>query len=195
MGDEHEKLIKAGWQAYGSWQLDRAEHLARQAIEQAPLHGLGWYLLGCVLERFERLREADQAFLRATRAEEAKHNPPFRVSWRRFELVVDRTRRDLERQFGCNLNEVDIILEDHPQLEVSPATAVEEGEEGEEGDGPLGRFHGPVRAELASGSLAENPRIHLFRRPHEHRVTTATEFDMEIDNTLDRLFSFYMGIS
>ncbi len=177
------ELLEPAWEAYRLGRTERAIALARHAVESFPEHGDGWWWLGCALERSGRLIQADRAFLRATKAKSDPCAPPYRVSWARFQRSVDLAADALPAPLQTALKEVTLCLADY-------ALPVELGDH--EDPELMGLFEGAPRGEPeALGELS--PRIHLWRRSHEHAATTAREFDAEVRQTLLHELGHYLG--
>ena len=183
---DYERLLDQGWIAYRNDDTASSIDYASQASTSAPRDGRGWYLLGCALERDQQLIAADRAFRKAQHAEIDAHIPPFRVSWRRFERAVSSAADALPSELSVALTEVHLVLVNYPAPNQLP---------NDEEIEILGCFEGAPRADLveAAGDPESVPRIHLFRRPHEHATTSGWEFDQEVRRTLYHELGHYLG--
>ncbi len=182
MSAEHH--IAAAWKSYRQAKPRQGVEHAQRAVEADPDDGEGWYVLGCNLERAGRLRDADRNFMRA---EETKHNPagaPWRVSWSRFQRSVQSAASALPDDLRGALDEVTLVMADYAEPYI-----IQEYEDPE----LLGLFEGATRADRDGLHGMVSPRIHLWRRSHEHACASAKEFDEEIRQTLHHELGHYLG--
>jgi len=187
--EEYAQLVADSWQAFHEDAPDLGSRHARQAIALAPEDGRAWYALACNLERAGSLIAADQAFRRAAGCDHEPHPAPFRVAWRHFETAVARAAEDLPEQLQSALGEIELVLSDYPGGEVADQERTYE---------MLGLFSGTTKAEgaaagAAGGDLEIPPRIHLYRRAHEHIAPSTDEFAREVRRTLYHELGHYLG--
>lgn len=185
--DRYAQLVADSWEAYHDDRSEDAVTLARQAIELQADDGRAHYILACALERSGRLIHADRSFRRAAQCDNEPHLPPFRVSWRYFEAAVAQACDALPDRLQASLAEIDLVLSDYPGAEVANQEVTHE---------MLGLFHGPVQADRAAGPSDEPmlpPRIHLYRRAHEHIAASALEFIAESQRSLNHELGHYLG--
>ncbi len=176
-------LLDQLWQAYRTGNPTRMGELARLAIEQFPDRGDGWFAAACAFERAGDLRRADKAFARASRSPVEPAAPPYRCGFATFKRLVDDVLETLPPPLRAVIDEVTLILTDYPDADALEIT-----------DDPelLGLFTGPCKADGDQpGEIS--PRIHLYRRAHEHACSTADEFRDELRKTLLHEFGHYLG--
>ncbi|MBA2482623.1 MAG: metallopeptidase family protein [Planctomycetes bacterium] len=173
------------WDAYQKAEIERGLTLGRTAVVQMPEHGELWFGLACCLERAGDLMAADRAFSRATRCTVDPQPLPYRVGWPRFQRAVEEASARLPKRLRDVLGEVTLILADYAEPELIASHGEPE---------LLGLFEGVPRGDRLSpppGSLS--PRIHLFRRAHEHNSSTAQSFAAEVTQTLYHELGHYIG--
>lgn len=176
-------LVERAWRAYRQADAAGAAILAQRAADADPAWGEAWFVLACARERGGDLVAADAAFRRATQAERDPAGPPFRCSWRHFRRLVDEAAAAIPERLRPAFAELTLALEDY----ASP-TVLDGYDEPE----LLGMFVGTPRGEEAApGELS--PRIHLWRRAHEHACTDAEAFAAEVRTTLFHEFGHYLG--
>jgi len=183
--EQFEKALEGAWAAYRRGDCDAGIALVEQALDSSGNNGRAWYTLAVLQERAGRLMDADRAFHRATRAMHEPQAPPCRLSWARFLRAVEQAADRLPDELREALQEIDLVLADHPSSEQLF---------GEDDDELFGLFTGPCKGDRGhddSGTLT--PSIHIFRRAHEHAVSSALEFDAEIENTLYHELGHYLG--
>jgi predicted Zn-dependent protease with MMP-like domain len=177
-------LIEAAWTAYREARPADGIAAAEQAVAADAGHGGAWYALACNLERAGRLADSDRAFARAARAATAPEPAPFRVSWARFQRSVRAAGDALPRDLRAALGEVTLVLADYAEPYLLAEYTDPE---------LLGMLEGPTRAERDHGGEV-SPRIHLWRRAHEHAAVDAASFDEEVQQTLHHELGHYLGI-
>jgi predicted Zn-dependent protease with MMP-like domain len=176
-------LLDPVWAAYRTNQLDTALTLAKALTQSHPDRGGVWFAYGCVLERRGDHLAADRTFSRAARCKEDPVGRPYRCNWPAFRRIVDQHLSALPAAIRSAIDEVTLVLADYADPEL-----LDDGKEPE----LLGLFLGPVRAERDQG-MEISPRIHVYRRAHEHCCATATEFRQELRTTLLHEFGHYLG--
>jgi predicted Zn-dependent protease with MMP-like domain len=176
--------IDAAWKAYRQAKPQAGIDHAWRAVEQDSADGESWYALACNLERAGRLSDADKAFVRAARAPARAVGAPWRVTWARFQRSVKAAADALPPEFRAALSEITLVSADYAEPYLI-----------EDCDDPelLGLFEGATRAESGSIHGMVSPRIHLWRRTHEHATGSAREFDAEVAKTLHHELGHYLG--
>jgi predicted Zn-dependent protease with MMP-like domain len=143
--------------------------------------------LGCALERQGATGRSDRAFRRAANAANDPQAPPARVPWRRFVAAVEAAAEALPSALRQALEEVPLELADYtpPYLLEEHPTEIE----------LLGLFEGPTRGDRADLMAIPDtgPRIHVFRRPHEHQCWSVRELTEEVRRTVHHEFGHYLG--
>lgn len=176
--------IDAAWKSYRQAKpLAGIEH-ARRAVDNDSEDGESWYALACNLERANRMREADKAFARAERAKERAIAAPWRVTWNRFQRTVAVAAEALRPEFKAALAEITLVMADYAEPYL-----IEDFEDCE----LMGLFEGAERADKGTMHGMISPRIHLWRRSHEHTCSSAKEFDAEVGRTLYHELGHYLG--
>jgi predicted Zn-dependent protease with MMP-like domain len=175
------EIINAGWQAYGQGDLDAALAQVRLGLTESRDHGGLWFLLGCALERGERLREADRAFTRAAKASQERRPLPYRIGWSHFARLVQDACDSLDDEDRQALEELDLVLADHPE-----AGIIEPGTDPE----PIGFFAGHRRGVVRG----ERGRLHLYRRALEHRCGSHNELGGLLAQALAAQTRVYRGV-
>lgn len=176
--------IDAAWKSYRQAKPRAGIEHAGRAVENDGTDGESWYVLACNLERADRKREADKAFVRAARAANRPVGAPWRVTWQRFQRSVALACEALPPDLRAALGEVTLVLADYAEPYL-----IEDYEDPE----LLGLFEGAVRGERGFGGMV-SPRIHVWRRSHEHTCGSAKDFDAEIRQTLHHELGHYLGI-
>lgn len=179
-----EHHIEAAWAAYRRDRPLVGIGHARQAVEADGTDGESWYALACNLERAGRLREADRAFAAAARAPANPVAAPFRVTWSRFQRAVADAAAALPPDMRAALDEVTLVLGDYAEPYLLEGHADPE---------LLGMFEGAERAEREGLHGMVSPRIHLWRRSHEHAAGSARDFAAEVRQTLHHELGHYLG--
>ncbi len=176
--------IDAAWTSYRLAKPEDGIAHARLAVAADASDGESWYALACNLERIGQLHEADRAFLHAERAPERSIVAPFRVSWSRFQRSVKTACDVLPPDLRNALAEITLVTADYAEPYLLEAF-----------DDPevMGMFEGATRAESDNASGVISPRIHLWRRSHEHACTSAKDFDNEVKQTLHHELGHYLG--
>jgi predicted Zn-dependent protease with MMP-like domain len=181
--DQSQTLIDRVWVAYRRAELKAAVDLGRLAVDEFPDRGGAWFAYACAVERTGDLRAADKAFARAARCTQDPVGLPYRCGWRAFCAMAERTARDLPQPLRAAIDEVTLVYADYAEPELL---------DGFDDPELFGLFMGPVRAERDQpGEIS--PRIHLFRRAHEHGCATVEEFRAEVRTTLLHEFGHYLG--
>jgi predicted Zn-dependent protease with MMP-like domain len=179
------KPSDAIWSAYKSADPARGVSIGRAAVSEHPEDGEAWYALACCHERSGDLIAADRCFGSAARATREPQERPYRVSWERFRHIVDQSVEALPPKLRAAMGEVTLVLADYAEPEL-----IEHHPDPE----LLGLFSGVARGDRLSpapGTLS--PRIHVFRRAHEHATTSAVEFADEVRRTLYHELGHYIG--
>jgi predicted Zn-dependent protease with MMP-like domain len=176
--------IDAAWKSYRQAKPLAGITHARRAIEADTLDGESWHVLACNLERADRLCEADKAFARAERAKNRPVAAPWRVSWSRFQQAVHAAAAALPDDLRKGLEEVTLVMADYAEPYL-----IEEYTDAE----LLGLFEGAERAERGGMHGMISPRIHIWRRSHEHSCGSAKQFADEIRQTLHHELGHYLG--
>ncbi|MCS6969467.1 MAG: metallopeptidase family protein [Planctomycetota bacterium] len=176
--------LTAAWKAYRHGDPAQGVRHAERALAADAEDGEAWYALACNLERSEAYIAADRAFLRAARARYRPQAPPWRVSWARFQRAVRAAVDALPMPLRAALDELTLVLADYPEPYLL---------EGYEDPELLGIFEGEPRTERGQHSGSLSPRLHLWRRPHEHAADSAAAFDAEIRQTLHHELGHYLG--
>jgi predicted Zn-dependent protease with MMP-like domain len=180
-----DELIATAWRAYRNADAMAAVAAARAAVAEAPKSGAAWYALGCCLERAGALSQADRCFRFAARTSDDPQPPPYRVSWRRFEQLAERTRENLPAKLRSAFAEVTLILADYAE----PSLLIE-AEEPE----LLGLFVGHERGDRMEVDEPDpSPCIYIFRRAHEHSCSTRDDFAAQVRMTIHHEFGHYLG--
>jgi predicted Zn-dependent protease with MMP-like domain len=179
-----QELIDRAWKAYRQAKPRQGAEHARAALSGDADDGEAWYALACNLERAGRLMEADRAFVRADRAPKRGVGIPYRVSWSRFQRSVKAAAEALPPQLKAALGEVTLVLADYAEPYL-----IEDYEDPE----LMGMLEGSPRSERSGYGGLVSPRIHIWRRTHEHTAGTAKEFDAEIRQTLHHELGHYLG--
>lgn len=176
--------IDAAWKSYRQAKPRAGIEHAQRAVAADEGDGEAWYALACNLERAGRLRDADRAFRRADRAPSRAVGAPFRVTWARFQRAVAAASAALPDPLRAALNEVTLVMADYAEPYLI-----------EDYDDPelMGLFEGPERGERGGLHGMVSPRIHIWRRSHEHATGSAKEFDAEIRQTLHHELGHYLG--
>ncbi len=176
--------IDAAWKAYRQAKPRQGLEHASRAVALDGDDGDAWYALACNLERADRLREADRAFARATRAAQRPVDAPWRVTWARFQRSVRDAGEALPADLKSALAEVTLVMADYAEPYLL-----------EDYDDPelMGLFEGAERSEREGLYGLVSPRIHVWRRSHEHSCGSARQFDEEVRQTLHHELGHYLG--
>lgn len=176
--------IDAAWKSYRQSKPRPGIEHAWRAVEADPDDGESWYAFACNLERGGRLRESDKAFAKAARAKNRAVGAPWRVTWARFQRSVKAAAEALPEDLRGALNEVTLVMADYAEPYLI-----------EDYDDPelMGMFEGAPRAEKGGMHGMVSPRIHVWRRSHEHSCGSAKEFDEEVRKTLHHELGHYLG--
>lgn len=173
------------WDAYRSGEAARGVALGRAAVAEHADHGEAWFALACCHERAGDLLAADRCFARAARSRIDPQPSPCRVSWPRFRRIVDDAVAALpEKLRRVLLGEVTLVLADYAEPELLREHADPE---------LLGLFTGTPRGDRLGESGIVSPRIHVFRRAHEHACTSQRELADEARKTLYHELGHYIG--
>lgn len=175
--------LSAAWSIYRHADPEAMARAARRLIERHGRHGEAWFWAGCLHERCGRLIQADDCFRAASRATEEPVDQPCRVSLYTFRRCVDQAVAAIPERFRPAFAKLALELGDYAE-----PFQIEGFEEPE----VLGLFIGtPIGDEGGAGELT--PRIHLWRRAHEHATCDTREFAAEIRTTLFHEFGHYLG--
>jgi predicted Zn-dependent protease with MMP-like domain len=173
------------WEAYRLDEAASGVTAGRSAVLAFPHQGEVWFWLACCLERNKDLRGADHCFLMASKTTIDPQPLPFRVGWRHFQHAVETAGDSMPEKLRAALEEVTLILSDYADPELL---------EGFDEPEILGLFAGRERADTDEESGGDvSPRIHIFRRAHEHHCTSRVEFDAEVGRTLYRELGHFLG--
>lgn len=176
--------IDAAWKSYRQAKPRQGIEHAGRAVAADADDGEGWYVLACNLERGGQLREADRAFVRAERAKERAAAAPWRVTWERFRRSVKDAADALPGELRAALDEITLVMADYAEPYL-----IEDYEDPE----LLGLFEGATRAERGGLHGMVSPRIHIWRRSHEHACGSTRQFDEEVRQTLHHELGHYLG--
>lgn len=176
--------IDAAWKSYRQAKPLAGIEQARWALEADAEDGESWYVLACNLERATLMREADKAFARAERAKERAVGAPWRVTWSCFQRTVGTAAEDLRPEFLAALREVTLVMADYAEPYL-----LADYEDPE----LMGLFEGAERADMGTLHGMVSPRIHLWRRSHEHSSASAKQFREEVGRTLYHELGHYLG--
>jgi predicted Zn-dependent protease with MMP-like domain len=176
--------IDAAWKSYRQAKPRQGIEHAGRAVDADRDDGESWYVLACNLERGGRLREADRAFARAARAKQRAVGSPWRVTWARFQRSVKAAAGALPPELRAAFDEVTLVMADYAEPYL-----IEDYDEPE----LMGLFEGAVRGERGGIHGLVSPRIHVWRRSHEHSCGSSQQFDEEIRQTLHHELGHYLG--
>jgi len=178
--------VTKAWNAFRLGDAEAGIAAARAGLVVNARHGALWHVLGACHERAGRLGRADRCFHRAAHAHDQPQAMPYRITWSRFCALVERTATSLPAPLAAAFGEVTLVLADY-----ADATLLDDEDERE----LLGVFTGPTRAERspAATDMELTPRVHLFRRAHEHSCSTREEFTAEVRSTVIHEFGHYLG--
>ena len=176
--------LDAAWKSYRQAKPRQGVEHAQRAVEADAADGDSWYALACNLERLGRLRLADRAFARATQAPNRAVGAPWRVTWSRFQRSVRDASEALPADLKAALAEVTLVMADYAEPYLI-----------EDYDDPelMGLFEGAERGERDGIHGLVSPRIHIWRRSHEHSCGSAAQFDDEVRQTLHHELGHYLG--
>lgn len=185
---EVDRHLEDAWRCYLFDRCIEGERLSRAAIAMAPFRGDCWYILAVNLERQRRSAAADRCFQRSATAPINPQQAPYRVSWARFERAVEKAADALPNFLRRALEEVTMVLRNHAAPEIIDT----------QGEGETLSLHlGPTRDQ--ADSLGDMPlpdaAIHLYRRPHEHLSSSASEFDTRVLISLAHALGTFLGLS
>jgi predicted Zn-dependent protease with MMP-like domain len=111
------------------------------------------------------------------------------LSRRSFDLLVEQAIDSLPPKYACWLDEVSVIVEDHP----SPADLKGVDTTDEDGGEPLGMYHGnTVLDDSPLGALP--PRVMLYREPLMEACATREQLAEEIRKTLLHELGHHAGL-
>jgi predicted Zn-dependent protease with MMP-like domain len=176
--------VDAAWKSYRQAKPKAGIEQATRAVEADPDDGESWYVLACNFERAGRLRESDKAFAKASRTKGRAVGIPWRVTLARFQRSVKAAAAALPDDLRKALDEVTLVMADYAEPYL-----IEEYEDPE----LMGLFEGATHADKGSMHGMISPRIHIWRRSHEHSCGSAKEFDAEIRQTLHHELGHYLG--
>ena len=178
-----DNILHQAWSGYRQGDTATAVRWSQQAVGDFPEHGAAWSCLGACLERSGDLLAADRAFKLAARAKVEPEGRPYRISWRAFTTLVDQATAAIPVRFRPAFAELTVVLADYAEPYLL---------EGYDDPELLGMFEGTARPDAAQAD-GISPRIHLWRRAHEHSSSTAKEFRSELRSTLFHEFGHYLG--
>jgi predicted Zn-dependent protease with MMP-like domain len=111
------------------------------------------------------------------------------LSRRSFDLLVEQAIASLPPHYAQWLDEVSVIVEDHPSPADLQALDTPDGEDGE----PLGQYHGgTIHDDSPLGSLP--PRVMLYRVPLMEACATRQQLAEEIRKTLLHELGHHAGL-
>lgn len=171
--------------------FDEAKDDAQRALATDSSLSDARYTLGLALERDGRFDEADALFLEAARGDPDRFLAPVRLSRSAFEGVVVRAGEMLPEEFHRRLDDVPVVVEDLPSVEIltdeTPALDPE----------LLGLFVGTALNErtFAMPGVESPPRILLFQRNLERFARDEGELRREIARTLHHELAHYLGFA
>ena len=176
--------VDDAWKSYRQAKPRSGIEHATRAVEADVDDGEAWYALACSLERAGRLRESDRAFTHAERAKTRPVDAPWRVTWARFQRSVKAAASALPPDLRSALDEVTLVMADYAEPYL-----IEDYDEPE----LMGLFEGAERSERGGLHGMVSPRIHVWRRSHEHACGSAKQFDEEVRQTLHHELGHYLG--
>lgn len=184
--DECDVHVEDAWRCYLFDRCQEGERLARSAVRLAPFRGDSWYLLALNLERQRQLTQADRYFARAAQAPVNPQQPPYRVSWHRFERAFEQAADALPSYLRRALEEVTLVLRNYAAPEVIHPDSEAE---------TLCVHLGPTRdqADHPGSNSLPAAAIHLYRRPHEHLAVDGKEFDLRLLISLIHGLGTFLG--
>lgn len=175
--------LATAWTAYRRNDHPAMLTAAANLVKHHDRHGEAWFWVGCLRERMGDLMNADNAFRRAARAPDEPTGHPYRCHWRTFQRAVDAATAAIPLGLRPAFAELTIELGDYAEPEQL---------EGLDEPELLGMFSGAPKGESpAPGELS--PRIHLWKRAHEHSVSDSRAFTAEVRTTLFHEFGHYLG--
>jgi len=167
--------------------FEEARRYLEHAVGLDPDSAHALYHLGLVLERLGEDEEATRAFSRA-HALDSEHYPlPVAMDDRVFEQVAAEAMRDLPRSIREYVENVPLLIEDFPSLELLA----------EESVSPqiLGVFIGVPRTEAAVTAQATDvDRMILFKRNLEKVCCTQAELVEQVQITVKHEIGHYLGL-
>ncbi len=171
--------------------FDEAGQDALHALSADPSQADALQVLGCVLERDGRYKEADEKLAKSARSDPARFATPVRLARDAFESVVASAGRMLPEEFQAHLDAVPVVVEDLPSAELltdeNPPLDPE----------LLGLFVGTALPErsFGAGGIETPPRIFLFKRNLERFARDEAELRAEIARTLHHELAHYLGFA
>lgn len=145
------------------------------------------YTLACVLERDDRVAEADRLFARAAALDPDGFSAPVRLSERAFDRAVEEALRSLPDEFRAHLENVVVQTVDVPPADMLLAT----------GHDPLilGLYEGVNVADTyAVDAPAVQPsRVSLYRRNIEKAAATRDEVVEQVRITVLHEVGHHLG--
>jgi predicted Zn-dependent protease with MMP-like domain/Flp pilus assembly protein TadD len=162
---------------------------AEVALASDKAHADALWVLGCVLEREGRFKEADTKFGAAARVDPDRFQVPVRLSHDAFAGVVTRAGAMLPEEFRSCLDEVTVVVEDLPSDTLLSDEAPPLDPE------LLGLFVGTARTErtFAAAGIESPPQILVFQRNLERFARDEAELRREIARTLHHELAHYLG--
>lgn len=172
------------------WRFDEAEPEAKLARSLPDAIVDAHVVYGSILERRERLDEAEACFERAAALAPDKYPKPVRMTRQEFDRQVRLAARKLPRQFRQCLDRVPVVVQDLPDA------ALAEGPDRDEvGPDILGLFDGVPLPETSELDLAQaKPNtIYLFQRNLERAARDRDDLIEQIRITLWHELGHYLG--
>jgi predicted Zn-dependent protease with MMP-like domain len=177
---------------YENQAVEEAVGLFRKVIEAEPDAAPPRYGLAQCLEFLGRRDEAEELYEKAYQIDPEGFAPPIRMKKPAFERVVAEAAEHLPADLGKHLQQVPIVVEDLPGVELLRA----QGEDEPISPSVLGLF---VGASLKERSVFSHetvpPTILIFQRNLERFCQTREELIHEIHLTLYHELGHYLGLS
>ena len=166
--------------------VDDAEKLVAQALDRDPKNADAWWLRGRIHTLRKDHDKANKAFERAVALDGERFQPPYRIDEDAFARAIEEAMAELPEQVKGAMKNVDVIVEDVPDVEVLKKS-----------DPPLspsavGLFDPePLMQNAGPGQPV---RIFLYRKNLE--ITCASEEEMvdEIGVTLLHEIGHHLGL-
>lgn len=155
---------------------------ASRAVELAPELAEGHHAVALALTQLGRIEEADAAFARAAELAAESYFRPFRLAPDQFDEVVDEALAELPEEFQAYLDNVEMAIEDVPDLEL-----VREGTEFD----LLGLYQGGT---IQSVDWDLPDRVVLYQRNLENISPDRETLVDEIRDTVFHEIGHHMGM-
>jgi len=189
-GREHLGVLWArGEIALAGWQIDEASRCYEAILTQAEDEGAALERLALVRELQRRFEEADALLERANKFDPELYPLPPRLDEDEVDTVIEEAAAALPKAFRKQLEEVPIVVELAPPLEL--------GRSGPPGDIPpdlLGLFVGSSLLERSEEDpLGGVPRIYLFQRNIERACQDRDDVVEQVRVTLYHELGHFLG--